>query len=289
MKDIPTTFFLCLRNRFFDCEGKPIPFVLRDKASTQDDPFDEHLAAVVISEIQDMACIKAPGPLITPDLVVFRPSLCSGTARDVLREDLQRIVGFEVKKLERQPNGMVVRASGLDYNTTPPCGHVRVYDETGAALDVRGFYVFACVERIPRQGCVVVTSLAVVDGDLLNADFDFYLSIVGEREKRIGLGTYGDGADRTRPMLIFSNPLGIPELNRGACLIHPSPEVPGGVRRVHVIKRTTKAATEAEFSVYRACEDVQGVEVSTLLDPMPVPLRNTKTRQRGRFLLPFRV
>ena len=34
----------------------------------------------------------------------------------------------------------------------------------------------------------------------LNQDFDLYLAIVGAREKQIGLGTYGDGVNRQRPM-----------------------------------------------------------------------------------------
>jgi hypothetical protein len=44
MIDLPTAAFLQLRRRFFDEAGKPIPFALRDKRNTQDDPFDEFLA-----------------------------------------------------------------------------------------------------------------------------------------------------------------------------------------------------------------------------------------------------
>ena len=59
---------------------------------------------------------------------------------------------------------------------------------------------------------MVITAFALVDGNLLNEDFDLYLGVTGERTKRIGLGTFADGADRARPMLIFGNPLGIPQL-----------------------------------------------------------------------------
>ena len=52
----------------------------------------------------------------------------------------------------------------------------------------------------------VVRVKAVVDGNILNDDFNLYLSITGERTKRIGLGTFSDGVDRARPMLIFANP-----------------------------------------------------------------------------------
>lgn len=40
MTDLPTAIFLQLRHRFFDDAGGPIPFVVRDKLNTQDDPFD---------------------------------------------------------------------------------------------------------------------------------------------------------------------------------------------------------------------------------------------------------
>ncbi len=291
MHDIPTTVFFSLRQRFFDAEGEPVAFKLRPKANTQDDPFDEFLANVALTGVDDIQCVKASGPLITPDLVLLRPGLLRGVKPADLRDDLTRLVAFEVKKLERTPNGTVARASGLDYNTTPPCGRVRVYDNAGATLDVRGFYIFVCLE--PANKGVMATALAVVDGNILNTDFDFYLSIVGEREKKIELGSYGDGADRARPMLIFSNPLGVRQLNRGACLIHPNSELEattaGWLRQIHVLKRTTKSAVETKFHAYRTRADAKGTPVTTLIEPMPTPTRDTKTRPRGRFKLPFRV
>lgn len=291
MHDIPTTAFLSLRKRFFNSEGEPIAFQLRPKANTQDDPFDEFLANVALTGIDGIKCVKASGPLITPDLALFRPSLCRGIKPDGLRDDISRLVAFEVKKLERTPSGAVARASGLDYNTTPPCGRVRIYDDAGTTLDVRGFYIFVCIE--PAKKGVMVTALSIVDGNVLNTNFDFYLSIVGEREKKIELGSYGDGADRARPMLIFSNPLGVSQFNRGACLIHPSTDLEistaGALKQVHVLKRTVKGADPAEFYVYRTREDTKMSAVTTLIDPMPTPTRDTKTRPRGRFKLPFRV
>lgn len=134
MHDIPTAVFLSLRSRFFDDLGKPKSFTLRPKNNTQDDPFDEFLAKVALSGINGIECVKASGPLITPDLALFRSVLCRGAKPKDLRDDLTRLVAFEVKKLERTPNGTVARASGLDYNTTPPCGRVRIYDETGVTL-----------------------------------------------------------------------------------------------------------------------------------------------------------
>lgn len=288
MRDIPTTAFLSLRKRFFDANGEPVSFQLRPKANTQDDPFDEFLANVALTGIDGIKCVKASGPLITPDLALFRPSLCQGTKPDDLRDDISKLVAFEVKKLERTPSGAVARASGLDYNTTPPCGRVRIYDNAGTTLDVRGFYIFVCLE--PAKQGVMVTALSIVDGNVLNTDFDFYLSIVGEREKKIELGSYGDGADRARPMLIFSNPLGVSQFSRGACLIHPSDDLEintaSELKQVHVLKRTVKSANPAEFFVYRTKDDAKGSVITTLTDPMPTPTRDTKTRPRGRFKLP---
>ena len=71
--------------------------------------------------------------------------------------------------------------------------------------------MFVCLEQAPGTENVMLSALALVDGNVLNEDFALYLSVTGERTKRIDLGTFSDGADRNRPMLIFSNPLGIPE------------------------------------------------------------------------------
>lgn len=50
MTDLPALAFIALRKRFFDDEGTPIPFDLRDKLNTQDDPLDEFLAQRVLAE-----------------------------------------------------------------------------------------------------------------------------------------------------------------------------------------------------------------------------------------------
>jgi hypothetical protein len=93
----------------------------------------------------------------------------------------------------------------LDYNTTPPCGIVRVYDSIGNTLDIRSFYLFVCLEADKNNlSKVILSALALVNGNLLNTDFKLYLSIIGKREKRIKLGSYANGADRARPMFIFA-------------------------------------------------------------------------------------
>ena len=286
MTDLPTRAFLALRQRFFDERRQPIPFELRDKRNTQDDPFDEYLAHKVFPELGDVACRPAPGPLITPDMVLHRPNVdCP--------DDLSQIVGVEVKKLERTERGGVARSSGLDFNTTPPCGRIVVYDVEGKPVEIRGFYLFVCLERAARSWSrVIVSALALVDGNVLNEDFDLYLSIIGERTKRIGLGTYGDGADRARPMLIFGNPLGIAELDRAATLVHSNSKLAdssSGLVLAHLLRRSMKDGHHRVFSCYQDVRDLQSKPVTTLMDPFRTPARDSRTRRRGRFILPFKI
>jgi hypothetical protein len=138
---------------------------------------------------------------------------------------------------------------------------------------------------------VLATALALVDGSVLNDDFSLYLTIVGRREKEIGLGSYGDGANRNRPMLIFSNPLGVRELDFCATLVHPSPQLEESVpelRLVHRLKRTRTDKSVASFFCYRWTHDVPpDWEITELLDSFPTPIRQARTVQRGRFKLPF--
>ena len=220
--DLSVEAFLALRHRFFDAEATPISYYLRDKRNTQDDPLDEYVCEILETNLRDgIEVAKASGPLITPDMAIYRSALCDHAPREDLRADLTRLFGLEVKKLERQATGGIARASGMDYNTTPPCGTVRVYDRGGDALDIKGFYLFVCQEAVSNEQQIYkLTALALCDGNLLNEDFDYYTLIVGQRSKEIGIGTYGDGANRLRPMTIFSNPLGAPFLNHQSTLIH---------------------------------------------------------------------
>lgn len=139
----------------------------------------------------------------------------------------------------------------------------------------------------------MLTALALVDGNVLNADFDLYLETVGEREKRIGLGSYADGADRARPMFIFSNPLGAQELDHRVSLVHPDPALENTVsdlRMVYELERTLRSGDTNRFYCYRLASDVpDGWTVTTLKDPLPTPKRETRTRPRGRFKLSFQI
>lgn len=292
--DLTIETFLLLRNNFFDAKGKPIPFPLRDKRNTQDDPLDEHISEILKKGLPDNStCVKSPGPLTTPDLVVLRPDMCKQATRLQLRDDLISITAVEVKKLERTKGGKIARHSGLDYNTTPPCGTVRIYDAADRAVDICCFYLFICQEPSDKPGHFILSALTLCDGNVLNQDFEFYLSIVGERTKQIGLGTYKDGFNRQRPMLVFANPLGIKEIDRQTTLIHRNKNLHQQYEMLsltHVLQLSVSKEQYNEFHCYRTKNDVPADwEVSILRDPFPAPKRDEKTQPRDKFKLAFKL
>ncbi len=293
--DLAIEIFLLLRDNFFDSKGKPVSFPLRDKRNTQDDPLDEHICEILETGLhKEITCTKAPGPLITPDLVVLRPDVCKSSTFQQLRDDVTKIVAIEVKKLERAKSGAIARYSGLDYNTTPPCGTVRIYDSASRPLDVRCFYLFICQEPdLDKRGYFKLTATALCDGNLLNQDFDFYLSIVGERTKKIGLGTYEDGFNRQRPMLVFANPLGAKAMDLQVTLVHFDGNLHKHYKNIslsNILRRSVSEDKYSEFFCYRSKKDIsEDWTVSTLIDPFPVPKRTVKTQPRGRFKLNFKL
>ena len=289
--DLVAEAFLLLRNAFFDNFDNPKPFHLRDKRNTQDDPLDEHIVNILTNGLKDAVCQKSSGPLISPDLTVYRRDLCDNVSSEILRVDTTRIVAIEVKKLERSATGEVGRPTGMDYNTTPPCGTVRIYDADDSPLDIRGFYLFVIQESVSDKE-YIISALTLCDGNVLNEDFDLYLKITSQREKEIGLGTYGNGANRNRPMLIFSNPLGASELDHSATLINGDAWVNADTRlqRVYRIIRTTSVGEQREFFAYRQASHVlRDRPEQVLINPFPQPAsRVSATQARGKFRLPIR-
>jgi len=288
--DLTVETFTILREHFFDQKGTPKPFPLREKRNTQDNPLDEYICKVLRNRLRNGECVPSPGPLTSPDLVLLRPNRCNDVSRAVLRDDLTRVVGIEIKKLERTESGTVARRSGLDYNTTPPCGTIRVYDAGDNPLDIHGFYLFVCQEQRPAvENTYQLSALALCDGNVLNEDFDLYLSAIGQREKEIELGTYGNGANRNRPMFIFANPLGIGELDNAATLIHPDSTLAESETGLQIAYRLIRAAKDGErvFYCYRLATDMgTGHSITDLRNPFPTPLsRSTRTQSRGRFRL----
>jgi len=292
MDDLAAQAFLTLRSAFYDAEAVPQSFRLRDKRNTQDDPLDEYVHRSLAKALsRQVDCERAPGPLVSPDLVLLRRKSCREAHRESLVDDPTRIIALEVKKLERQPSGAVARASGMDYNTTPPCGTVRIYDRGGAPLDIRGFYLFVCQEPSEdKKRQYNLSALALCDGNVLNADFGYYLSIIGSREKEIGIGTYGNGMNRVRPMLIFANPLGAAELDHNVTLVHSNGDLASQfpeLQHAGVIRRSVKDGPSRMFHCYRQCEDIPSDhEAFDVTDPFPTPTqRTTATQARGQFRL----
>jgi hypothetical protein len=208
--------------------------------------------------------------------------------RDVLKSDTTRIVAIEVKKLERM-KGKIARASGMDYNSTPPCGTVRIYDSHDRPLDVRGFYLFVAQEKLPKGNKTILSALALCDGDALNDDFDYYLKITGQRTKEIGLGTYGDGINRVRPMLVFSNPLGAFQFDHAATLINQQETTDDRIGLVFRLRRSANKGKFREFFAYRKTSDIQpDWSVEVLDNPFPQPENRVETTQsRGKFVVPI--
>lgn len=295
-RDLAAETFLALRNVFFDSTGTPTAYKLRPKASAQDDPFDEYVAnrldAYFRANHQDAGAIKSPGPLVSPDMLIYRPSFVRTGNYVAPPGDRAALLALEVKKVARTTSGRVARASGIDYNTTPPCGLVRVYGPDSVPVAVHASYLFACQESNGQEHRL--TALVLCDGNALNEDVDLYLSVVGQRRKEIGLGTYGDGLNRVRPMFVFGNPLGSPLFDRNATLIHGHSDIDREYQSLRVagtFRRTTGVdeSESREFYCYRDERDCANARPFDTLDPFPVPDRSRVTQARGKFKLPWSV
>lgn len=290
MGNLAVKTFSILRNLFFDEVGNPIPFALREKRNTQDDPFDEYLAAALERGLPQYgaSCQKSSGPLISPDMAVF--SLNITNQDNDLENNPDKIIGIEVKKLERGTNNKIARATGLDFNSTPPCGYVRIYACEDTPLVVKGFYLFACLEQTDA-GEYFVSAMTLCDGSILNDDFELYCQITGSREKGIHLGTYGDGANRNRPMLIFSNPLGADILDHKITLISglDLSDEACNIKLAWRLIRTDTSGADHLFYSYMDVRDLPADYVeSTIREPFPTPKnRVSETQGRGKFRLLF--
>ena len=90
-------------------------------------------------------------------------------------------------------------------------------------------------------------------------------------------------------MLIFANPLGAADFDHAATLIHADATLAKSVSDVSLaftIKRSISGSPARTFYCYRHAQDA-GEAIRELADPFPTPTRDTRTRPRGRFTLPF--
>jgi hypothetical protein len=292
MDNLALKVFTILRKTFFDDAGKSVLFDLREKFNTQDDPFDEYIASILDNELssENARCQKASGPLISPDMVVYKVGLDTNNSN--IDNNPNEIIGIEVKKLERGTNGKIARATGLDFNSTPPCGRIRIYSQNDSELIIKGYYLFACLER-KNTGHYFVSAMTLCDGGIINNDFELYMQITGAREKGIGLGTYGDGANRNRPMLIFSNPLGANILDKRISLISEldlSSEL-GNIELAWNFVRKDTNNNNNQFFVYLDSRDIPfGHRAAQITEPFPTPIkRNAETQGRGKFKLNIKM
>jgi len=287
-KDLAAAVFAILADEFFDSSGKPTPFSLRDKRQTQDDPFDEHIGAVLDRDLPEgMKVLLSGKPLVSPDMVVARPEETRKLLRGGVDLDPRRIIAIEVKKVNLDASGRAARGSGLDYNSTPPCATVKVTARSGETLLIPGFYLFVVLEEGPN-GLQQVHTLALVSGAVLNEDTAIYDAATGIRQKVIGIGSYGDGLDRQRPMFVFANPLGWDWLSGKATLIHPHEglaEEQDDLVLVRDMSRQRSDGHELVFSCYRPTSQGSAGE-PLAVDPFPTPAnRKSETTARGRFIV----
>lgn len=287
MKNLALKTFNVLRNCFFDEMGNPKRFHLRDKLNTQDDPFDEYICNTLNQnlEMYNAYCQKSSGPLISPDMVVYKKNI------DLHNPDIENnpdeIIGIEVKKLERKANGKISRITGLDYNSTPPCGKIRIFTCDDNPLIIKGFYLFACLESIDNSS--FVSAMTLCDGSILNDDFNLYMQITGSREKKINLGTYGDGANRNRPMLIFSNPLGSPLLDSKITLISKL-DLLGQLGNIGLVWNFSRKSTSGEEHIFHVYQDKRDIspdhKPTKISEPFLMPHKRVmETQERGHFKL----
>ncbi|MBT2382396.1 hypothetical protein [Streptomyces sp. ISL-11] len=290
--DLPAMAFTILSEAFFDDRGRSVSFHLRDKRNTQDDPFDEYVTDLLHEQLPaEVIVLRADKPLVSPDAVIASPEEYELLRAGGVDYDPGAIFGLEVKKVDLGRNGKPARSTGLDYNSTPPCATVRVYAEDGNEIRIPGFYLFVALEGNEEGGMVQVHSMALVAGAALNKDVDLYDRITGTRTKQIGLGTYGDGANRVRPMLLFSNPLGWEWMLGAATLISERNDLADYQSLAHVrdMTRTVSPGVFELFHCYRLAKLSPPVE-ETAHDPFPQPSkRKEETAQRGRFGIDLRT
>lgn len=262
--DLHHRVFLALRDELFDSAGKSLPISLPILKNRDIYPFDSFIEIILRKRLQDLFVQHAPNEWTHPDFVVSGSSM---------------LLGLEAKKFNRK-NGRVPRASGCDYNSTPPCGKIIVYRKNNPVV-IRCFYLFACLESDGNKD--YVRTLCLCDGNIINEDFELYRQAIGVRQKIIGLGTYQDGMNRCRPMFVFSNPLGIKELDGTATLLC--------CKRIHNDRLgvagvlTRNSGNKKHICViYQDKRDIPS-HPWCLKDPFLTPKRDTKTKGRGRFVL----
>lgn len=199
---LPRVFYTICKH-FFSEDGTKLRFKLQSKSTVVSDPFVEYLNENVFKDIKaiskkDVKCIVAP-PHLSPDLAFYEEKKVKKAKVPV------ELFGIEVKTSKS-------KSGDINFNSTPPCGKV-VVDVNGKEEIMPCYYLFVQLTSLDEEdeenNIFEIGTMMLIDGDFINSDFELYLEATGVREKRIDLGSYGDGMDRQRPMFVFPNPLGI--------------------------------------------------------------------------------
>lgn len=282
LSDLSLDYFKILRNHFFDEKFSSVPFYLKLKKNTQDDPFDTYLSESQFN-IPNACRARAPGPLITPDFVFYRNPLPNSFSC----LDTTQIIGVENKRIELRPSE-IPRLSSIDFNSTPPCGKIRIFKNDNP-FDIRGFYLVSIIDSDKSNAYQkIMKAFCLVDGDFFNNDFNFYLESVGPREKKIEIGSYKDGIDRVRPMFVFPNPICLDDLSSCASLIHEAADLDkldSSIVKTHKIIRSSNN-NKNTFYVYRSkidCDNLNSIKI--IENPFLDKKLKKETSQRGKFKL----
>lgn len=270
---------------FVDEAGKPVKnptITLDEKRTTQDDPFDHWLANTIkrlnLSGLQ----VFTSGPLTHPD-IVLQTSMVPESP----------FVGLEVKKLNADEKGRDPRGMTIDFNSTAPCGTFRVYRPDDTPLDIPGYYIFVLLDhRIQNRSRNILTFI-LSGGDLLNDDFDLYLTSKTLNESTYDHGPYGEGSVRGRMMYVYPNPLDskINQLAGEVSLIHEAGDLHRifpELRLLYRALRRKRDGTTREFFIYRHKNFV----TNSVLAPLALELfararhRSAKKRSAYKFVLP---
>jgi len=196
---LPHVFYRICKH-FFSEDGKKLKFSLIPKSTVVSDPFVEYLGENVLNDIKgksgkEIKHIIAP-PHLSPDLALYKEKKTKGKVQP------HGLFGIEVKTSKS-------KSGDINFNSTPPCGKV-VVDVNGEEKIIPCYYLFVQLTPVnDGENIFEIGTMMLIDGDFINSDFELYLQATGVREKRIDLGSYGDGMDRQRPMFVFPNPLGI--------------------------------------------------------------------------------
>jgi hypothetical protein len=249
---IPNVFYsIC--SHFFTEDGSKKRFKLPAKSSVVSDPFVEYLHDNVFV---DVFHVVAP-PHVCPDLAFFHFGV---------NDSVHGLFGLEVKTSKS-------KSGDINFNSTPPCGQV-VVEVSGEDRTIPCYYLFAQLILVDKE-FYEIGSMMMVDGDFINADFDLYLEATGIREKKIDLGSYGDGMDRQRPMFVFPNPLGIKGVRseRTTLITKYNDLVPGREDEITKVAHLRRQ-DGAQFYAYQAVRHLNG--------PFTKVTRRVETKERSK-------